>query len=166
MLMVAIGAGACGQAPQTIDAGPVPEGTTTTAAPSTTVAPTTTTSAAEPVVEPEPVTTTAYVAPVTTRRTTTTVAYYEPPSPQSRTVEPAGDIWWELALCESGGANVDTGNGYSGYLQFSDATWRSLGYSGRAVDHSYATQIEAGQALQARSGWGQWPACSRKLGLL
>lgn len=73
--------------------------------------------------------------------------------------------WAALAQCESGGTNADTGNGYSGYLQFADSTWRSLGYSGRAVDHDYATQIQAGRELQARSGWSQWPACSRQLGL-
>ena len=111
---------------------------------------------------PEPVPTTMYVAPVTT---TTAHVHHEPASPQSRTVEPAGDIWWELALCESGGANVDTGNGYSGYFQFMDSTWRSVGYSGRAVDYGYETQVAAAQALQSRSGWGQWPACSRALGL-
>jgi hypothetical protein len=71
-----------------------------------------------------------------------------------------------LAQCESGGRwNINTGNGYSGGLQFSPATWRSIGFSGMPHEHSREVQIQAGQKLQARSGWGQWPACSRKLGL-
>ena len=28
-----------------------------------------------------------------------------------------------------------------------------------------AEQIHRAQILQQRSGWGQWPACSRRLGL-
>ena len=71
-----------------------------------------------------------------------------------------------LAQCESGGNwGINTGNGYFGGLQFSAATWRGVGYGGLPHQASKATQIEAGQKLQARSGWGQWPACSRKLGL-
>jgi resuscitation-promoting factor RpfB len=30
---------------------------------------------------------------------------------------------------------------------------------------SKAEQIRRAQILQSRSGWGQWPACSRRLGL-
>lgn len=71
-----------------------------------------------------------------------------------------------LAQCESGGRwNINTGNGYYGGLQFSPATWRSIGFSGLPHQHSREVQIQAGQKLQARSGWGQWPACARKLGL-
>ena len=29
-----------------------------------------------------------------------------------------------------------------------------------------ATQLQAAKRLQARSGWGQWPSCARRLGLL
>jgi resuscitation-promoting factor RpfB len=79
---------------------------------------------------------------------------------------PGNDVWGGLGECESGNANVDTGNGYSGYFQFSDATWRSMGTGyARAVDAPYAVQLDAAQRLQARSGWGQWPACSRSMGL-
>ena len=71
-----------------------------------------------------------------------------------------------LAQCESGGNwSINTGNGYYGGLQFSAATWRGIGYGGLPHQASKATQIEAGQKLQGQSGWGQWPACSRKLGL-
>lgn len=80
--------------------------------------------------------------------------------------EPSVANFERLAQCESGARwNISTGNGYHGGLQFSAATWRSIGYGGLPHEASKATQIEAGQKLQARSGWGQWPACSRKLGL-
>jgi hypothetical protein len=80
--------------------------------------------------------------------------------------EPSVANFERLAQCESGGRwNINTGNGYYGGLQFSAATWRSIGYGGLPHQHSKATQIQAGQKLQARSGWGQWPSCARKLGL-
>lgn len=76
-------------------------------------------------------------------------------------------VWAALSRCESGGdPKARSADGrYYGAFQFSPATWQSLGYSGRASDHPYATQLRAAQRLQARSGWGQWPRCSRRLGL-
>jgi hypothetical protein len=124
---------------------------------STTVETTSTT--AEIIPETVPVTRVRATVPATTATVLTTSV------PRSNASSETGDVWWALALCESGGANVDTGNGYSGYFQFLDSTWRSVGYSGRAVDYGYETQVAAAQTLQARSGWGQWPACSRRLGL-
>lgn len=78
-----------------------------------------------------------------------------------------GDVWGALARCESGGNPKSVGGGgrFYGAFQFSPSTWRSLGYSGLPTDHDYGTQLAAAQKLQARSGWGQWPHCSRKLGL-
>lgn len=76
-----------------------------------------------------------------------------------------GDVWRALAQCESGGTNANTGNGFYGYWQFTASTWHSLGYGGVASDYGYGTQLVAAQALQARSGWGQWPACAAQLGL-
>ena len=76
-------------------------------------------------------------------------------------------VWAALARCESSGnptARSRDGR-YSGAFQFSDATWRSLGFAGRAADHPYEVQLVAAKRLQARSGWGQWPRCARRLGL-
>ena len=71
-----------------------------------------------------------------------------------------------LRNCESGGNySINTGNGYYGAYQFALGTWRSLGYSGYPHQASPSTQDQAARELQARSGWGQWPACARKLGL-
>jgi LysM repeat protein len=78
----------------------------------------------------------------------------------------SGSVWDRLAACESGGNwAINTGNGYYGGLQFSLATWRSLGGVGYPHQAGKAEQIKRGQMLQARSGWGQWPACTAKLGL-
>lgn len=78
-----------------------------------------------------------------------------------------GDVWARLAQCESGGnPSIVSSNGlYHGLYQFSVSTWRSVGGSGLPSEASPAEQTKRAQMLQARSGWGQWPACSRKLGL-
>ena len=80
---------------------------------------------------------------------------------------PADDIFWaRLRWCESGGNyRANTGNGFYGAYQFAAGTWHGLGYAGLPHQASPQTQDEAAQRLQARSGWGQWPACSRRLGL-
>jgi hypothetical protein len=78
----------------------------------------------------------------------------------------SGDVWAALRSCESNGNYADnTGNGYYGAYQFSAGTWHSLGYPGLPSNAAPAVQDQAAQRLQARSGWGQWPSCSRSLGL-
>jgi hypothetical protein len=76
----------------------------------------------------------------------------------------SADVWTRLALCESGMRNLRN-RPYSGYFQFTLPTWQSLGYGGEAADHEYATQLAGAKRLLARSGPGQWPVCSRKVGL-
>lgn len=95
------------------------------------------------------------------------------PAPKHKSPSPApvpsGDtsIWDRLADCESGGNwSINTGNGYYGGLQFTLSTWQGVGGSGYPHQASREEQIARGQILQARSGWGQWPACASKLGLL
>lgn len=79
---------------------------------------------------------------------------------------PRPDIWWQLALCESGGnEKINTGNGYSGAFQFSLSTWAGLGYDGSPHQQTYEVQKQAAQEVQSLYGWGQWPACSAYLGL-
>ena len=123
---------------------------------------------------------TANATPVPDRTTTPPAA---PPAPRLRpprrrrlttpTTAPAapgtplGGVWAELRRCESGGNYAeDTGNGYYGAYQFSPVTWSALGFPGLPSDAPPAMQDQAAQELQARSGWGQWPSCSRQLGLL
>ena len=78
------------------------------------------------------------------------------------------DVWIQLSYCESGGRwDYNGASGYDGGLQFSPGTWNSMntGYQ-YAWQAPMEVQIEAGKRLQARSGWGQWPACAKKLGLI
>lgn len=78
----------------------------------------------------------------------------------------AGDAWAALAQCESGGnPATNTGNGFYGMYQFSLPTWQSVGGTGLPSDASAAEQTMRAQILQQRAGWGQWPACSARLGL-
>ena len=66
-------------------------------------------------------------------------------------------VWDKIAQCESGGNwSINTGNGYYGGLQFSAATWRSVGGPGLPHQQSREVQIKYAKILQARSGWGQW----------
>jgi hypothetical protein len=118
------------------------------------------------------VVTTAYLTAVAQHRAVVK-AYLQavappPPVPVVRSV-PApvtGDPWAALRQCESGGNyGEDSGNGYYGAYQFNPGTWHSLGLPGLPSQASPAQQDQAAQELQARRGWGQWPACSRRLGL-
>jgi uncharacterized protein YabE (DUF348 family) len=66
-------------------------------------------------------------------------------------------VWDKIAKCESGGNwKINTGNGYYGGLQFSAATWKSVGGPGLPHENSREVQIKYAKILQARSGWGQW----------
>ena len=81
--------------------------------------------------------------------------------------QPTAAQWEVLRQCESGGnpGAVSPNGLYYGLYQFSLPTWRSMGGSGLPTQASAAEQTQRAKALQARSGWGQWPACSAKLGL-
>jgi hypothetical protein len=77
-----------------------------------------------------------------------------------------GTVWDSLAQCESSGNwAINTGNGFSGSLQFTPGTWRSFGGTGVAHHASREQQIVVAERVLAKQGWGAWPACSRKLGL-
>jgi hypothetical protein len=92
-----------------------------------------------------------------------------PPQPAPAPVvstAPSGGVWAELRQCESNDNYADdTGNGFYGAYQFSLSTWLGLGYGGLPSNAPPSVQDQAAQRLQARSGWGQWPACSARLGL-
>jgi resuscitation-promoting factor RpfA len=78
----------------------------------------------------------------------------------------ADSTWDRLARCESNGNwSINTGNGYSGGLQFSPRTWKAFGGIGLAHHASREQQIAVAERVLAKQGWGAWPACSRKLGL-
>lgn len=119
----------------------------------------------------------AKLLPTTTTTTSTTVP---PPPPTTVPVRASraavrprytgpvtDDVWAALSRCEAGGRPdaVSRSGKYFGAFQFSLGTWHGIGMPGNPIDFPYEVQLEAAKRLQARSGWGQWPVCSRKLGL-
>jgi hypothetical protein len=80
-------------------------------------------------------------------------------------------VWDQIAACESGGNwAINTGNGYSGGLQFVESTWLSNGggaFAPYAYQASREQQIVVAERIRAASGgYGAWPACAASLGLL
>ncbi|WJH25303.1 transglycosylase family protein [Pseudarthrobacter defluvii] len=74
--------------------------------------------------------------------------------------------WDALAQCESGGNwSINTGNGFSGGLQFTSSTWSAYGGTGSPQNASREQQIAVAERVQASQGWGAWPSCSSQLGL-
>lgn len=82
----------------------------------------------------------------------------------------AGRHWDCLAKCESSGDwHINTGNGYYGGLQFWQPTWESFGglrYARRADLATRDEQITIAKKVQAVQGWGAWPVCARRCGLI
>jgi uncharacterized protein YabE (DUF348 family) len=91
-----------------------------------------------------------------------------PPPPANTRIADDGSVWFDLARCESG-LRWNYDGAYDGGLQFHPNTWNRWKPSG-APAYAYLAspeqQIEAGRRLQAAAGWGPWPGCARKLGLL
>lgn len=79
-----------------------------------------------------------------------------------------GDVWGQLAMCESGGnpRAVDPSGTYFGLYQFDISTWQSNGGSGNPIDNSPAEQLRVAKVLHSHRGFSPWPACASKLGLL
>jgi len=81
----------------------------------------------------------------------------------------APDSTWDaVAQCEStGNWSINTGNGYSGGLQFDQSTWDAYGgqaYAGSAAQASKSEQIAVAERTLAGQGWGSWPVCSQQAG--
>ncbi|MCG7276008.1 resuscitation-promoting factor [Corynebacterium singulare] len=80
-----------------------------------------------------------------------------------------GSVWDAIAQCEAtGNWSINTGNGFSGGLQFTPSTWAAFGgneYAPQAWQATREQQIAVAQKVQAAQGWGAWPACTAKLGL-
>lgn len=71
--------------------------------------------------------------------------------------------WDAIAQCESGGNwSINTGNGYSGGLQFTPSTWRANGGSGSANSASREEQIRVAENVLHSQGIGAWPVCGRR----
>lgn len=80
------------------------------------------------------------------------------------TANAAGNDWDAVAQCESGGDwSINTGNGFSGGLQFTQSTWNAYGGSGQAHNASKAEQIRVAENVLAGQGAGAWPVCGQYL---
>jgi LysM repeat protein len=75
--------------------------------------------------------------------------------------------WTGVAECESSGDwSINTGNGYYGGLQFSQATWAGFGgtdFAARADLASPAEQIAIAEKVLDGQGIGAWPTCGKFL---
>lgn len=79
-------------------------------------------------------------------------------------------VWHNLAHCESrGNWHINTGNGFTGGLQFLDSTWLANSGGEFAPSAYLATpeqQIIVAERLRASvGGFSHWPACAAALGL-
>lgn len=73
-----------------------------------------------------------------------------------------GVNWDAIAKCESGGNwAINTGNGFSGGLQFTPSTWRAYGGQGAAQNASREQQIAVAERVKQGQGLGAWPVCGR-----
>ena len=71
--------------------------------------------------------------------------------------------WDAIAQCESGGNwATNTGNGFSGGLQFKPATWKSHGGVGNPHQASREEQIRVAENVLATQGIKAWPKCGAK----
>jgi LysM repeat protein len=77
--------------------------------------------------------------------------------------------WNAVAQCEStGNWSINSGNGFSGGLQFTPSTWAAYGgtqYAPTAAQATQAQQISVAEKVLADQGPGAWPVCSVKAGL-
>jgi len=72
----------------------------------------------------------------------------------------SGTNWDAVAQCESGGNwSTNTGNGFSGGLQFTQSTWEANGGSGSAQNASRDQQIQVAERVKQSQGMGAWPVC-------
>ncbi|MCE7009083.1 LysM peptidoglycan-binding domain-containing protein [Kibdelosporangium philippinense] len=68
--------------------------------------------------------------------------------------------WDKVAQCESGGNwKANTGNRYSGGLQFLPSTWRANGGTGSAHNASREEQIRVAENVLRTQGIKAWPKC-------
>ena len=112
--------------------------------------------------------------PSTTTTTTEAHRHDEPKTVRAQSVGsaspyPTDELLDALASCETGGTmdptvHGGTGGKYHGAFQFLLSTWASIGGTGDPHTQPYEVQREFARALVLRSGWAQFPFCSRQIG--
>jgi LysM repeat protein len=89
-----------------------------------------------------------------------------PAAPASAAPSGSGANWYAIARCESGGNwAINTGNGFSGGLQFTQSTWDAYGgaaYAPSANQASASQQIAVANRVLAGQGIGAWPVCGAR----
>jgi len=87
-------------------------------------------------------------------------------APASAAPSGSGVNWSAVARCESGGNwAINTGNGFSGGLQFTQSTWDAYGggaYAPSAGQASASQQIAVANRVLAGQGIGAWPVCGAR----
>jgi hypothetical protein len=74
----------------------------------------------------------------------------------------ASPVLEAIAACESGGnPSTDTGNGFYGKYQFTQATWQAVGGTGNPAAAPESEQDRRAAQLYAQAGPSQWPVCGR-----
>jgi LysM repeat protein len=80
----------------------------------------------------------------------------------------SGVNWDAIAQCESSGNwSINTGNGFSGGLQFTPSTWAAYGgkqYAPNAYQASRQQQIAVAERVLQGQGIGAWPVCGKNAG--
>ncbi|GAA5063025.1 transglycosylase family protein [Nocardia callitridis] len=80
------------------------------------------------------------------------------------TATASANDWDAVAQCESSGNwNIDSGNGFSGGLQFTPSTWAANGGTGDPSNASREEQIRVAENVLATQGPGAWPVCGAYL---
>jgi LysM repeat protein len=112
-----------------------------------------------PLPQAQPVVT--YTAPAPTAYTPATAPAPRVSQPAATNYASGSTVWDHIAACESGGNwAINTGNGYYGGLQFTQATWAGAGglqYAPRADLASRDQQI----AIASKLSLSNWPVCGR-----
>lgn len=78
--------------------------------------------------------------------------------------EAASPAWNKIIACESGGHNIEShsrSSSASGYLQFTDGTWKAYGgreFGRRAIHASRDEQLIVAQRAYAANGLNDWTA--------
>jgi hypothetical protein len=77
----------------------------------------------------------------------------------------SGVNWDAVAQCESGGNwAANTGNGFSGGLQFKQTTWTANGGVGAPHQATREEQIRVAENVARKQGMGAWPSCGKAAG--
>jgi hypothetical protein len=80
-----------------------------------------------------------------------------------RVIRPFRDWLYKVRVCESGNRNVNTGNGFYGYYQFTVGTWHATGGSGMPHWHGLLEQSFRAVIWRKRIGnphqSSGWPVC-------